>query len=64
MCQQRERGVSAGWMLPPTEKMSGNAAFSTQLKPETDGASEQCSTASTETIETEKPQQVWWANRI
>lgn len=65
VCQQRERGVSAGWMPPPTAKMSGNAAFSAQLKPETDGASEQCSTASAETIATERPQQqAWWANHV
>ncbi len=47
-----DRGVAAGWMPPPGEKMSGITAFSTQLTPKTDGASEHCSAAPAKTMAT------------
>lgn len=52
VCQRRDRGVAAGWMPPPGEKMSGITAFSTQLTPKTDGASENCSAAPAKTMAT------------
>lgn len=52
VCQHGDGGVAAGWMPPPSEKMSGITAFSTQLTPKTDGASEHCSAAPAETMAT------------
>lgn len=52
-----DRGVAAGWMPPPGEKMSGIKAFSTQLTPKTDGASEHCSAVSAKTMATACTQQ-------
>lgn len=51
-CQRGDRGVAVGWIQPPGEKMSGITAFSTQLTPKTDGASEHCSAAPAKTMAT------------
>lgn len=50
-------------MPPPTEKMSGITAFSTQLTPKTDGASKHCSAAQVETMATARQQKACQANR-
>lgn len=63
MCQYADRRMATGWMRPPhREKMSGITAFSTQMKPKTDGATEQCSTAPAKTMATVRLQEACQAN--
>lgn len=47
---------------PPGEKMSGITAFSTQLTPKTDGASDHCGAAPTETMATARQHEACRAN--
>lgn len=49
---KKQRSGSRMDATPPSEKMSGFTAFSTQLTPKTDGASEHCCAAPAETMAT------------
>lgn len=49
--------MAVEWIPPPGEKMSGITAFSTQLTPKTDGASEHCSAAPAKTMATVRTRQ-------
>jgi len=63
-CVAAQRQKSGSRMdATPSEKMSGIIALSTQLKPKTDGSSEHCSTATTETMATVRQQEACQANR-
>lgn len=63
MCLHSKIRAAAGLMQPPSEKMSGIVALSTQLKPQTDGAGERCSTTPSETMVTVRQQEASQANR-